>query len=758
MAVITSKLIVALIDRLSAPARGVAQVVRNLQTASRANAMQMDEMRGRMVDTAAVAYALGRALINPIGKAVEFESAMADVAKVSDFSNSGLTQFGDDLRRLSTSEIPMAVTELAALAENAAAAGIQDSELLEFTRMTAKAALAWGVSGGQAGEDLAKIRTSLRLTTAETMLYADAINHMSDRTASSAPDLTNFARRVAAQGEFFGFSKEETIAFGAAMVSAGAEVEVASTSFRNMGRALTKGASATKSQREALQRLGLDARKVALGMQEDAVGTTMEVIRRLGQLPEEMQAATMSELFGQEARALAPLLSNLELLETTLGHVSDETQYAGSVAEEFARRAQTTEFNLQRLKNQIDGVALAIGNALLPAVNGVASAIGPMIIAMADWAAANPQMVQAIVTLVGGLVGLRVATIATRWAFLFLKGGVLDAALIMSRGAAGFLALINPLNLVKNAVTALRMALMLSGIGLVLAAIAAAGTWIYNNWDGLTAFFKGFGEAFMAAIEPLMPAIQPVIDAGQQMLSWITGLLGPVDASEAEWSSWGATLGTQVGGAIRQVVTFIQDCAAHLQTLATDLSAASVAMFGWFGDLAGKIGAAIGSMVSLGTQIMQQIWDGIVAKFNEMLAWFASWPQMIMDAIGQIDVGSLFQFPSLPTWMGGAEPTPAVDGARAAGGSVVGGQTYLVGEHGPELLTPSRNGFVHDAGATSAMLSGSGGRPVLSLSFGDIVVQSASDPEATAEAVLRMLEHKLKDALGGIHADIEYAG
>ncbi len=759
MAVITSKLIVALVDQISAPARGVAQVVKNLQAQSRANAMQMNEMRGQMVDAAAAAYALGRALADPIGKAVAFESVMADVAKVSDFSDSGLAQFGEDLRRLSTSEIPMAVTELAALAENAASAGIADSELLEFTRMTAKAALAWGVSGGQAGEDLAKIREALRLTTEETMLYADAINHLSDRTASTAPDLTQFTRNVAAQGEFYGYSKEETLAFGAALISAGAEVEVASTSFRNMGRALTKGTSATAAQRRAFRSLGLDAAKVAAGMQEDAVGTTMEVINRLGQLPAEMRAATMSDLFGDEARALAPLLSNLDALERTLGHVADETEYAGSVSAEFAKRAQTTEFNLQRLKNQVDGVALAIGNALLPAINGVAAAVGPVLIAMADWAAANPQIVQAIVALVGGLVALRVAAIATRWAFLFMKGGILDAALILGRGAAGFLALINPLNLVKNAVVALRVALMMSGIGLVLAGIAAAGTWIYNNWEGLVSFFQGFGTGLVSALEPVMPAIQPIIDGGAAILDWITGLLGPVDASAEDWRGWGEAAGSAVGNAVMAVVT------------------KGAEIIAWFTALPGEIAGAVAGMYDAGVQIIQGIWDGLVAKFEELLAWFASWPKMILDAIGKIDISSLI-IANLPPWLtqlfggGGAPsgsaaqfdprypdlPVPlAVDGAQAAGGSIVGGKTYLVGEEGPELITPGGSGWVHTAKETAGML---GGRQLsgLTLQLGGVSISGVSDPEQAYQMIKERLAADLRDALSGIYADIEYAG
>jgi TP901 family phage tail tape measure protein len=751
MAVITSKLIVALVDHLTAPARGVAQVVKSLQAQSRANAMQMNEMRGRMIDAATAAYALGKALADPIGKAVAFESAMADVAKVSDFSDIGLARFGADLRRLSTNEIPMAVTELAELAENAASAGIADSELLDFTRMTAKAALAWGVSGGQAGEDLAKIREALQLTIDETALYADAINHLSDRTAATAPDLTQFARRVASQGEFFGFSKEESLAFGSAMVSAGAEVEVAATSFRNMGRALTKGESATKSQRNAFKKLGLDAKKVAVGMQKDAVGTTIEVVKRLGQLPVEMQAAVMGDLFGDEARALAPLLSNLGLLEKSLGYVADETQYAGSVSAEFEKRAKSTEFNLRRLKNQVDGVALAIGNALLPAVNGVASAVGPVLIAMADWAAAHPQIVQAVVAVVGGLVALRVAAIAARWAFLFMKGGVLDAALAMGKGVGVFLALINPLNLVKNAVIALRFALISTGIGAILVGIAMAGLWIYENWDGLVAFFQGFGEGVSEAMAPIMPLIQPIIDAGAQIISWLQAIIGPIDASESEWKGWGHAVGTAVGLAVMAVVTTGQQ------------------IIDWFKALPTTVSNAVSGMRDLGIRIMQDIWDGIVVKFQEMLAWFASWPDMILGAIGKIDIGQLFTNTFMPGPVGipvqghggntvyPVGQVPGVDGARAAGGSVLGGRTYLVGEYGPELVTPSRNGFVHNAGDTAGLLGGRQGGS-LSVTFGDIIVPGGRDPQATAEAVLQMIEQRVRDALSGIYADIEYAG
>lgn len=46
----------------------------------------------------------------------------------------------------------------------------------------------------------------------------------------------------------------------------------------------------------------------------------------------------------------------------------------------------------------------------------------------------------------------------------------------------------------------------------------------------------------------------------------------------------------------------------------------------------------------------------------------------------------------------------AVAGARRQGGPVARGQTYLVGEAGPELVTPRQAGYVHTAGQTQALL------------------------------------------------------
>ncbi len=739
MATLTSKLIVALVDQVTAPSRAVAAAINRLTDAQVRNTARLNALRGQMFDAAAVAYGLGRAVAAPVRSAMELESAMADVAKVTDFSGTGLKDFERDLRSLAVNEIPLAVTELANLAANAAQSGVPEVDLTEFTRMTAKAAVAWEVTGGEAGEALAKIRTALNMSNPDLFKYADAINHLSDRTAASAPDMVDFSRRVAAQGEFFGFSATQTLAFGAAMVSAGAESEVAATSFRNMGRALTKGASATKRQRAAYAELGLSAGRIARDMQKDAVGTTLRVIEAIGKLPAHMRAATMSDLFGDEARALAPLLGRIEILREALGYVADETQYAGSVSREFENRSKTTATALQLFRNGLNELGITVGAALLPALNDIMATLGPIISRLAAFAEAHPALTRAIIATTAALVALRVAAIATQFAFFWMKGGVLSAAIAGLRGlsgagrvaavaltpvtagfralrtamigyaaaaavgghgaalaamGSGLLGLLNPMRLVTAAFRVLKVALIGTGIGAVLVGIAAAGTWIYNNWSGISTAFEAFKGAFSRAIEPIMPAIKPVLDGFSWLYDSVAGLLGPVDELGGGWAAAGIAAGKFVGETIVALVELPGKVAAYV------------------GQVVDSVTALASDMLAAGTAIAQSLWDGIKAKVDELVAWFAGLPARIIAAIGSIDISSLIKWPTPPSWWtnrpkwagGTGGESPAVAGARAAGGPVRAGMPYLVGERGPELVTFPQAGMVHDALKTARIL------------------------------------------------------
>jgi hypothetical protein len=99
--------------------------------------------------------------------------------------------------------------------------------------------------------------------------------------------------------------------------------------------------------------------------------------------------------------------------------------------------------------------------------------------------------------------------------------------------------------------------------------------------------------------------------------------------------------------------------------------------------------------------------------------------------------------------MGGAV---VPDGHRAKGGPISAGSSYLVGEEGAEIITPSRNGYVHPNG--QAPSGGRGGHSAGAsggsrFQFGDIHIHGVKD----IKNVGRELNYEIEAQLRGIHGD-----
>lgn len=637
MSSLTSRLIIALIDQASGPARGVISTINRLNSIQAVNAARLDAVRGRMIEAGAVAYGLAKAISAPVRAAMELESAMADIAKVTNFDDSGLKGFERTLRRMAVTEIPMATSELAELAANAAQSGVPEEDLADFTRLTAKAAVAWEVTGGQAGESLAKIRTALNLSNADLFKYADAINHLSDRTAASAPDMVEFSRRVASQGEFFGFQAKDTLAFGAAMISSGADADVASTSFRNMGKALTAGKAATKSLRTAYAVLGLDSVKTAKRMQKDAVGTTLDVIDRISKLPEWQQASVMSQFFGDEARALAPLLGQVDKLRETLGYVADETAYAGSVSREFENRSKTTENAVKLFRNRLNELGITVGSALLPVLNEVLGTLGPMVTRLSEWAEAHPAVTRAIIATAAAFVGLRVAALAAQFSFLWMKGGVLSAALVGLRGVAGLLRFIAAPFIARSAVAAAR-ALLLQRQGayraaLALQALARSGGVVGVSLAQATANVAAAGRALVQAQTGMRAANSGLLSVGiaGRAIAFLPGLLAPIGTVVAGIAASIAAITAPVWIVIGVVAAAVAGLALAIYNYWVPVSQFVI---GFASVVADAVGYVVSSVTSLGGRVVSAVGSWASQKLIDFAAWLGIDEATVQRSLG----------------------------------------------------------------------------------------------------------------------------
>ena len=369
MGILTSSLIVSVKDATKGGVRSVLSSLSILKKESEGvmRSPMFSGMRGLALSLGGF-ISLREGIKSTVGAAIEFESAMSDVKKVVNFDSKGeFESFRHQVLDLSR-HLPVAATGLAAIMAAAGQANIPKEELSQFTEMTAKVSTAWDTAAGETGDALAKMKTGLGLTLKETGLLADAINHLSNNSAASAPNILKFSRGLAS-GKIAGFAAKDTLAFGAAMIGSGFEAEVAETSFRNMARALTAGQQATKGQQKAFHILGLNSTKVAKAMQKDAVGTTMKVLEQIKKLPKYAQGAISSALFGEEARALPALINNMDELKRTLGLVSEEAKFSGSAQREYDQASQRTANTLKLLKNNLTAIGIGFGDLALPTIN-----------------------------------------------------------------------------------------------------------------------------------------------------------------------------------------------------------------------------------------------------------------------------------------------------------------------------------------------------------------------------------------------------
>ncbi|WP_179989993.1 phage tail tape measure protein [Acinetobacter sp. YH1901141] len=445
-----------------------------------------------------IAGAGAAALAVPVKLSIDFESAMADVKKVVDFDTpQQFKQMEKDIINMST-RLPMAAKDIAAIYAAGGQSGIAKNELTQFAETAVKMGVAFDITAEESGQAMAEMRTAFKMSQSEVTTLADKINYLGNNTPAAAKGIMDIVQRIGPLGEVGGFASGSIAALGATIRGMGVAEEVAATGIKNMMLALVAGESATKGQQNAYIELGMDAKKVAEGMQKDAEGTTLSVLKAISEMDKYKQAAMLKELFGSESLgSIAPLLTNMKALEDNLGKVADKQKYAGSMEKEYAARAETTANNIILAKSAMAALGITIGNQLLPGVNSITEKFTGVIKSVQTWAQANPALSSSLtkiavgaIAIVGGLSALSIGAIA------------IFGPMMMVGRAFGLVAL---------AAKGMSMALLTNPITWIVLAIAGAALLIYKNWAPISAFFVGIWNTIKTAFSGGITGISALI-------------------------------------------------------------------------------------------------------------------------------------------------------------------------------------------------------------------------------------------------------
>lgn len=330
---------------------------------------------------------------------------------------------------------------------------------------------------------------------------------------------------------------------------------------------------------------------------------------------------------------------------------------------------------------------------------------------------------------------------------ILMRGGLARGFQIVKAGAL----------IAGNAIQWLGRALMIAGraalanpIILVIAAIAAAAYVIYQNWDGIVAYFQGkidrvraaFDQGLLNGVLKLISEFNPfvlIMDAAEGLFTYLTGwTFGDVRKAIAD--AFGFDPFTAIQNAAKRFWDYLMSW--DFMKVAAELVDAFLGI----------------DWVQIGIDMMNAIWTGMKSIAGNIGSWMkaqaTSWmPDWMTGAAGAAPIGG-----GGSDGMGGAmDGNPAVLGDRALGGPVRAGGIYRWQEEGDEFFSPRTDGMVISNRQLRSMRGG-GGRGG-SFSIGGITINAAPgmSPADVARAVRAELGRVARERSFALNDGADYA-
>lgn len=443
-----------------------------------------------------------------------------------------------------------------------------------------------------------------------------------------------------------------------------------------------KGSDAGTSLKTMLARLVPQTDKASAAMKKynldfvDAEGNFVSVTEvakqlktNLGSLGEAERARALNTIFGSDATRAATVL--MKEGAKGIGEYIKAT-HDQAAAQEMADAAMSgTAGSMERLSGAVETAKLELGQALAPAAQTVADTLAedviPALVDTMKWMVDNKEVVG---TFVGVLAAYKVGTLLASAATSIMAA--VHARQAVAAGTA------------TTAQLALNAAMRANLIGIVvtaLAGLAAALVYAWKNSETFRSIVKGAFDAIAAAGRWLWNnVLQPVFRFLLQGFAFVADGYAKLlrGLSKVPGFGWAKTAAERMG-----------DAAEKARSMADNMN-----------DIPDKKNVPVTTpglqtAVNLSGQLAQNLIRAVNAALD-----FPGFPGLRLEA-------------------------------RAHGGPVNAGQTYLVGERGPELFTAAQSGRIIPNHRLHAVGSSSSGDR-------QIVVNDSGDPLRTAQEVVRI--------------------
>ncbi|EAI8624608.1 phage tail tape measure protein [Campylobacter sp. CNRCH_2014_0184h] len=535
---------------------------------------------------------------------IDFESAMADVKKVTELSEGhSLKDFKQDIIDLSK-KLPMSAEEIAKIVSEGGKLGLASKEALEFGKTATAMGVAFEMGADEAGEAIGGLMANLQTDVKGIKDLGDSINYLADKGSSDAKNIVDIISRIGGMGNLVGLQRENMAALAATLDEVKIPAEVAGTAISSMLTKLSTADALGEKAEEAFMQLGLSGEFMKKALNENSQEAINLLLSRIKTLNKESQIGVITNIFGNDSgtiRAMTTLVNGYDRYQELLKMANSEEK-KGSMDKELINKCDTTAAALKILGNNITAIAIKFSDALLPVVKSVALGFSfvtniidillsnfpvlSTIIATATvtfllakpailaYAFAKNYVKDSTLLFKNALIATRIhllafanscniskisligKALALKLVRIRLMASVI-AAIIYKKAAIGLNLVLANLSkafiYVARCIKILTITMLTSPLGIALAAIGIVAGVIIANWDKVKIWFVSF-------IEWLKPIFNPIANIFNSIWQGISDFFYGIFGGMFEWFgdklSWISETIASVGNFINDVLGF----------------------------------------------------------------------------------------------------------------------------------------------------------------------------------------------------------
>lgn len=344
--------------------------------------------------------------------AVTFDTAMANVRKVTDMTSSQLDALGRSALELSKTQ-PVDAATILNVEALGAQLGIAEGNLESFAKVVTGLDIATDMDAETAATEMARFANIVGMAEDEFDNYGATIVAIGNNMATTESEVSSMAQRFASAGHQAGLSSADILALSASMSSLGIKAEMGGSALSQVFVNISKAVSLGGDDLEAFAgAAGMSAEQFAEAWRTNATDAFTALLQGIHDSTEagKDMNVTMSELGINQIRqsdVMRRMAGSVDKVTEAVNLSRDAWEQNTALQAEVDQRNESLASRIEVLRNRVEAIATTVGVPLVEALISFTDAAQPVIDAAASAAQAfadADEGTQRLVVGVGGAV------------------------------------------------------------------------------------------------------------------------------------------------------------------------------------------------------------------------------------------------------------------------------------------------------------------------------------------------------------------